>query len=71
MRMHILRFYTILDFGVQQGNNSVIKKWRALGINSKNSFQTQALLQLKNEYCNKKLCLSCSVGCKLLKNETR
>ena len=52
-------------------NNSIIKKWNVLGINSKNSFQTQALLQLKNEFCNKKLCLSCSVGYKLLKNETR
>ncbi len=51
-------------------NNSIIKKWNSLGIVSKNSFQTQALLQLKNEFCNKKLCLNCSIGFKLLKNET-
>jgi hypothetical protein len=51
-------------------SNSIIKKWSDLGVNSKNSFQTQALLQLKNEYCSKKLCLSCSIGFKLLKNAT-
>ncbi|MFM9944603.1 MAG: DUF2851 family protein [Bacteroidia bacterium] len=54
----------------QAESNSIIKKWTDLGIQSKNSFQTQALLQLKNEYCNKKLCLNCSIGFKLLKNAT-
>ena len=49
-------------------NNSIIKKWENLGVMAKNSFQTQALLQLKNEYCNKKLCLDCTIGYKLLKN---
>lgn len=51
--------------------NSIINKWYELGIFSKNSFQTQALLQLKNEYCNRKLCLNCTIGHKLLKNENR
>ena len=50
--------------------NSILKKWHELGIISHNSFQSQALLQLKNEYCNKKLCLDCNVGVKLLKNAT-
>lgn len=46
--------------------NSIISKWKNLGINSKNSYETQALLQLKNDYCSKKRCLECSVGAKLL-----
>lgn len=50
-------------------NNVIVRIWEGLGINSKNSFQTQALLQLKNEYCNSKRCLSCNIGCKLLRDE--
>ena len=61
--------FDLLEQSVAE-SNSIIKKWSDLGVNSKNSFQTQALLQLKNEYCSKKLCLSCSIGFKLLKNAT-
>ncbi len=61
--------FDLLEKSVAE-NNSIIKKWSKLGINSKNSFQTQALLQLKNEYCNRKLCLDCTIGVKLLKNAT-
>lgn len=47
-------------------NNSIISKWNSIGVPAKNSCETQALLQLKNEYCSKKRCLECSVGAKLL-----
>ena len=46
--------------------NSIISKWKETGVNAKNAYETQALLQLKNEYCSKKQCLECSVGAKLL-----
>ncbi len=49
-------------------NNSIISKWRAMEITFKNAYSTQALLQLKNEYCNHKKCLSCIIGNYLLKN---
>jgi hypothetical protein len=49
-------------------NNSIIEMWRQLGINPKNAFESQALLQLKNEYCNKKKCLFCSIGNTIIKN---
>jgi len=48
-------------------NNSITEKWKAIGIPSKNSYETQALLQLKNEYCSKKRCLECAIGNALLK----
>lgn len=51
-------------------SNIVIKNWEKLGVKAKNSLQTQALLQLKNEYCSNKMCLDCNIGYKLLKNET-
>jgi hypothetical protein len=47
--------------------NTIIDKFSSLGVKSKNSFETQSLLQLKNEYCNKGKCLQCAVGIQLLK----
>ncbi len=49
-------------------NNSIIKKWGSLKIPVKTAYSTQALLQLKNEYCNHKKCLNCNIGNYLLKN---
>ena len=47
--------------------NSVTKGFSSLHINNNNAFDSQALLQLKNEYCNKKRCLDCAVGNSFLK----
>lgn len=49
--------------------NAVIDKFASFGIQSKNAFETQSLLQLKNEYCNKSKCLQCAIGMELLKNK--
>lgn len=49
-------------------NNSIIKKWDSLQLPVKTAYSTQALLQLKNNYCSAKKCLSCSIGNYLLKN---
>jgi hypothetical protein len=47
--------------------NAIIDKFSSFGIESKSAFETQSLLQLKNEYCNKSKCLECAVGMELLK----
>ncbi len=47
--------------------NSITKGFQKLGIENKNSFDSQALIELKNEYCNKKRCLDCAVGNAILK----
>jgi len=49
-------------------NNSIICKWKELGIKVRSAFESQALLQLKNNYCEKKKCLNCQIGVKLVKN---
>lgn len=49
-------------------NNTIITKWDSLKMPVKNAYSTQALLQLKNEYCDSKKCLHCSIGNYLLKN---
>lgn len=52
---------------IQPEKNVIIEKFQGFGITSKNAFETQALLQLKNEYCNQKKCMSCAIGLELLK----
>lgn len=47
--------------------NNITNAWAGLGIENKNAFDSQALIELKNEYCNKKRCLNCAVGNRLLK----
>lgn len=47
-------------------NNSIIRKWKILGVNPRSAFETQALLQLKTMYCQKKRCLDCHIGNKLV-----
>lgn len=48
--------------------NRVVTKFDSFGIPSKNALDTQSLLQLKNEYCDKGRCLECAIGTRLLKN---
>ena len=51
---------------IKPEKNIIISKFNELKIKTNNAFETQALLQLKNEYCNKQLCLQCSIGKELL-----
>jgi hypothetical protein len=46
--------------------NAVTKQWKQYNVTNKNALHSQALIHLKNNYCNKKLCLACAVGVKLL-----
>jgi len=60
----------LIDFmkEVPSEKNATIDKFNSFGINSKNAFESQTLLELKNEYCTHKACLNCSIGLELLKN---
>ncbi len=60
----------LIDFlsNIPPEKNNIIEKFTTFGIKSKNAFQSQSLLQLKNEYCNNKKCLQCGIGLALLKN---
>ena len=53
---------------IKPEKNSIIDKFNYLKIKTENALQTQALLQLKNEYCSKQKCLQCSIGNTLLKS---
>jgi len=47
-------------------DNSVISNFEKLNINLKGAKESQAMLQLYNEYCIKNRCLQCAVGAYLL-----
>lgn len=53
---------------IRAEKNTITRGFSALKIENKTAFDSQSLIQLKNEYCNKKRCLDCSVGNKLLRN---
>ena len=43
------------------------KKFEVFGIRSKNVYESQALLELKKNYCDYKKCLECAIGHFILK----
>jgi hypothetical protein len=47
---------------IKPEKNSIIDFWNTLQIKAKNAAETQALIQLKNQYCNEKKCLNCEIG---------
>ncbi|MFD0991412.1 DUF2851 family protein [Mariniflexile jejuense] len=47
--------------------NSIVDAFNKLKKTSKTSLHSQALIQLKTEYCNKNNCLQCAVGSQLIK----
>ncbi|MBQ7421189.1 MAG: DUF2851 family protein [Prevotella sp.] len=48
-------------------DNIPVRRWRACGFEARNASDSQALVQLMNEYCNKKDCLRCRFGYEYLK----
>lgn len=47
--------------------NLITDGFKRLKVENKNAWDSQALIELKNEYCIKKRCLECSVGNAILK----
>lgn len=47
--------------------NSITKGFELLGIENSTAFDSQALIQLKTEYCDKRRCLQCAIGNNILK----
>jgi hypothetical protein len=53
---------------IKSEKNNIIDKFNDLKISSKNALESQALLQLKNEYCSKLKCLQCNIGNSIIIN---
>lgn len=50
-------------------SNNIISLWNDNGWKAENAAQSQGLIQLYNNYCNKKRCLECAVGLSVIKKK--
>lgn len=48
-------------------DNNIVRLWKDCGVEAENAADTQAMIQLKKEYCDRKECLRCRIGCQYLK----
>ncbi len=47
-------------------DNLVTREWLEAGVPATSAFGSQALLQLRNNYCRRRRCLDCRIGCRLV-----
>ena len=62
------RALTLLE-SLPPEQNSIISRFRRAGFPAEHAADTQALIQLKRMYCEKKKCLYCRIGFKLLQKK--
>lgn len=62
----INRSLQLLEF-LPYEHNKIVTDFTNLGVKIKSAFESQALLELRNNYCDRKKCLQCGVGNKILK----
>jgi len=46
--------------------NNIITQWKKYGINPLNALESQAIIELKNEYCKQERCIDCKIAHKIL-----
>ena len=51
---------------IRPEQNKITGEWKSGGIKAESAFYSQALIQLRNEYCKKRKCLDCRIGSKLI-----
>lgn len=66
LEYYINRSMKLLD-NLPKEENNIIDDFDVLGVKVKTAFESQALLELRNNYCNFKKCLQCGIGNKILK----
>jgi hypothetical protein len=66
LQHYINRSLALLEY-LPNENNKITADFATLGVKIKTAFESQALLELKSNYCNYKKCLHCGVGNKILK----
>lgn len=52
---------------ISSEKNAIIDRFSQLKISAKNALESQALIELNNNYCTKKRCLQCAIGNQLLR----
>jgi hypothetical protein len=47
---------------IDSETNKIIREWEMIGIKGNSAAESQALIELKKNYCEKKKCVDCSIG---------
>lgn len=47
-------------------SNVFVKKWKNINVHTKSAFDSQAALEIYQQFCTRKQCLNCTVGIKIL-----
>ena len=55
---------------IKPENNSIVATFTRAGIECRNALASQALIQLRRQYCEAKKCLYCKIGHRLLRSTT-
>ena len=50
--------------------NNILQAWEALGLKSTTAFDSQALIELHNNFCIRRRCLDCNIGFFLLRPQS-
>ena len=49
-------------------HNKITRYWEEVGIHVQSAFDSQALIELFNNFCSKKQCLSCNIGASIMQS---
>jgi len=52
-------------------SNKITRSWQEMGFENNNAYDSQSLLGLQQLYCEKRRCLECSIGQRLIRNEEK
>lgn len=63
---HVEQAATLLQH-IPAEENRITRQWKETGMVAKNAFDSQGLIELHTNFCQRRLCLSCSIGSFLLK----
>lgn len=64
LRQRAINFLTSLP----AENNGVVRRWKDMRVGASSAFQSQALLQLKTNYCDAHRCLECELGNRIIRS---
>jgi len=51
---------------IKPEKNKIIQNWQKIGVDTTSALDTQALIQLKNNYCTHRKCMDCAIGASLI-----
>ncbi len=68
--MYCNRAIALLE-NINAEKNKIIENWSKRKVVAENAYESQGLIELKNEFCTKKRCLDCVIGNRLIIDERK